>query len=153
MITTGTPVLAASLAFKAANDSAAAGAQASAGEGSASSPSVKVTLSPLAAHKSETSRVQDDDIQKSDLPDAVKETLMRIRELKREIAEKTAQLQAALNDTSLEPEAQQARVAALQTAVVALNTALTSSNAALLKAYKQMTPEQVKAATLLAMKG
>ncbi|MCH5550610.1 hypothetical protein L6227_15120 [Pseudomonas syringae pv. syringae] len=114
--------------------------------------SVKVSLSTVSLAKSAADSDPNRDIKESDLPNNVKETLIRIRELKKQIAEKMAEVQAAIADSSLSPQARQVKVGSLQSALAGLNAALMSANAALEKASSSMSDAQVKQAALMSMK-
>ncbi|WP_225651174.1 hypothetical protein [Pseudomonas sp. P135] len=118
----------------------------------AAPPSVKVSLSTAGIAKSTAKDDPNRDIKESNLPSNVKDTLIRIRELKERIAEKMAEVQAAMSDSSLSPQAKQVKVGSLQTALAGLNAALMSANGSLQKASGNMSDAQVKQAAVLSMK-
>ncbi|SDW64009.1 hypothetical protein SAMN05444064_105202 [Pseudomonas syringae] len=116
---------------------------------------VKVSLSTASLNKSAAESDPNRDIKESNLPDNVKNTLIRIRELKQQIAEKTAELQAVMADSSLSPQARQAKAGSLQTVLATLNAGLMTASAALEKASNSghMTDDQVSQTAMLSMKG
>ncbi|WP_227443659.1 hypothetical protein [Pseudomonas cannabina] len=116
---------------------------------------VKVSLSTASLNKSAAESDPNRDIKESNLPDNVKNTLIRIRELKQQIAEKTAELQAVMADSSLSPQAKQVKAGSLQTVLATLNAGLMTASAALEKASNsgQMTDDQVSQTAMLSMKG
>ncbi|WP_230081100.1 MULTISPECIES: hypothetical protein [Pseudomonas syringae group] len=68
---------------------------------------------------------------------------------------KTAELQVVMADSSLSPQAKQAKVGSLQTVLATLNAGLMTASAALEKASNsgQMTDDQVSQTAMLSMKG
>ncbi|EGH65460.1 hypothetical protein A264_23268 [Pseudomonas syringae pv. actinidiae ICMP 19071] len=118
------------------------------------SEGVKVSLSTAGVSKSAAEGDPNRDIKDSNLPDNVKNTLIRIRELKQQIAERTAELQAVMADNSLSPQAKQVKVGSLQTMIAGLTAGLMTANSALEKASNSgvMTDDQVKQAAVLSMK-
>ncbi|UII74386.1 hypothetical protein LVW35_21165 [Pseudomonas sp. HN11] len=81
------------------------------------------------------------DIDDSDLKDNIKQLLKMIRELKKQLEDKMAELAAAMADTSMTPEARQARIAGLQSDVTSLQGALATTQTQLAKAMKDEPPE------------
>lgn len=138
-------------------------------------PSVQVDLSPLGRKKSQQAE-EDKDIEDSELPDAVKNVLKRMRQLKREIEEKRQELEqliqqqvvstAAPAQATATPEAagqipaqsggqpseQQQQ---LNTELNLLNKALISAQDSLreLLANGDLTEQQIMTAMTLAAKG
>lgn len=114
---------------------------------------VQVTISGagLKAAQSSSGTNPNQDIDDSDLKDAIKQMLKMIRELRKQIAEKMKEMAAAMADTSLTPEARQAKVAGLQGDVAALQAGLMTAQSQLAKALKTESPEaQMQAMALLA---
>ncbi|WP_237235692.1 FlxA-like family protein [Pseudomonas sp. R76] len=73
-----------------------------------------------------------------------------IRELRKQLAEKMAQLSAAMNDTTMSPEARQAKVAGLQGDIANIQAGLMTAQAQLAKSLKDEPPEaQMEAMKLL----
>ena len=132
-------------------------AQAVAGESKPSEPveGVKVSLSGVGLQKAAKDKSDNSDIAESGLPPSVQQTLVRIRELKQQIAEKMAELQALMADQSMTPEDKQARVGAIQTTLAVLNAGLMTATTSLEKATKSgvINEQQSRQAATLAMKG
>lgn len=118
-------------------------AAASAGKGEAA-PGVNVSLSDVGLARSREAENKNADIDKSDLPDEVKQLLKMIRELKAQLAEKMAELQALMAQGDMEDDAQQAKVRAMQTEVGSINGALSTANAQLAQVMRdqKLTGEQ-----------
>ncbi|WP_457787174.1 hypothetical protein [Pseudomonas sp. PL-6] len=93
------------------------------------------------------------DIDDSGLPDSIKQLLKMIRELKAQIAEKQAQIEALMSDQSLDAEAKRQQLEGLQTELASLNSALASANANLIKLMRDngLSDEQMMTAASLAM--
>jgi Sec-independent protein translocase protein TatA len=93
------------------------------------------------------------DIDDSGLPDSIKQLLKMIRELKAQIAEKQAQIDALLSDQSLDPQARRLQLEALQTELASLNSALASANANLIQLMREngLSDEQMMTAASLVM--
>jgi hypothetical protein len=115
---------------------------------------IKVSLSAAGMDKATGKDKPNRDIEESGLPNNVQETLKRIRELKQQIAEKMAEMQALMSDPSLTPEMKQSRVGALQTTLATLNAGLMTANNALTKAIKDsgLSKNQSTQAATLSMK-
>ena len=103
---------------------------------------IKVTIS-ADAFKAAKVESSDSDIDESGLDDNVKQMLKTIRQLKQQIDEKLAELQAVGMDQSLTPEERQAKVANLQTAISSLQAGLITAQTSLAKAMKGMSPEDI----------
>ncbi len=123
------------------------------GTGPVGSSAVKVTLSAAGLSQS-VQQSNNKDIEDSGLPPTIQQTLKMIRELKKQLAEKMAELQALANNKNLSPQQRQARIAALQSAINGINAALVTATAALGKAMKDqhLSAEQVLKAGALAAK-
>lgn len=113
---------------------------------------LRVSLSELGKSMS-AKPDKNEDIDKSELPQAIKDLLKMIRELRAQIAEKQAQIDAIMSDQSLDTEAKRQQVEGLQTELASLNSALTAANANLVKLMREngLSSEQMQAATTLAM--
>jgi len=119
----------------------------------AATPAVSVTLSAVGVSKA-ARQSNNKDIEESGLPPTIQQTLKMIRELKKQLAEKIAELQALVNDKDLPAQQRQARMAALQSAINAINAALLVATNSLGQAMKDqnLSPEQVIQAGALAAK-
>lgn len=117
-----------------------------------SSSSTIVSLSEDGLKKSAKAKGQNENIEKSNLPDQTKEALIRIRELKKELAEKMKELQEAMNDTSLSPDSKRIKIASLQGSVNALSSALNTANSEMQKASKNLSESDAKTVSMLASK-
>lgn len=110
---------------------------------------VQVSLSPASLMKAKDSK--NDDIDQAGLPDALKQLLKRMRELKQQIAEKQKELQAAMAEPGLSDEERVRKVQALQQELTALTGALMDLQAAFRKQLEtaDLTDEQVSQALAL----
>jgi hypothetical protein len=109
---------------------------------------VKVTISGagMGASKAES---ENSDIDNSSLSDSVKQLLKMIRQIKKQIAEKMAELAAIMADNSMTKEARMARAANVQTALTSLQAGLTLAQTSLVKAMKDESPSaQLEAMSL-----
>ena len=95
---------------------------------------IRVSLSDLG--KPSKSQ-KNDDIEKSSLPDGIKELLKMIRELKAQIAERRAELEAIASDQSLDDETRTQRMEALRSQLTSLQSALSSANLNLAKLVRE----------------
>ncbi|AEB58123.1 Uncharacterised protein [Ectopseudomonas mendocina] len=113
---------------------------------------LRVSLSQLGKSMSAKSE-ENEDIDKSDLPQAIKDLLKMIRELRAQIVEKQAQIEAIMSDQSLDAEAKRQKLEGLQSELASLNSALTSANANLIKLMRDnnLTDTQKQTASTLAM--
>lgn len=113
---------------------------------------IRVTLSELGLNRSQQAS-KNDDIDKSDLPDTIKNILKTIRALRQQIAEQMAKLQAITADESLSPESRAAQAQALQLQISTLNGALSTASASLIKAAKDagLSGEQMQSVATLSM--
>ena len=94
---------------------------------------INISLSATGRSLSGSSAEKNKDIDDSDLPAAIKETLKRIRELRMAMQEKIQELNKTMADRSLTDEQRRQRVESLQVEVAALISALALANNALLK--------------------
>lgn len=115
-------------------------------------PAVSVTISGAAMKAAAAEKTSNSDIDESGLADNVKNLLKMIREIKKQIAEKQAEMAAVMADRSLSPEQARARLSGLQSALGALQASLTSAQASLTKAMKDMSAGDAAKAATLAMK-
>lgn len=115
--------------------------------------SLKVSLSELGRKMSGKAEEKNKDIDEADLPEAIKQLLKMIRELRAQIAEKLAELQEIMADDSLDAETKRIKVEALQSELGSLNGALSSANANLVKLMREqnLSPEQMQTAAALAV--
>jgi len=113
---------------------------------------VKVTISGAALKTASAQKSQDNDIAESGLSDQVQKILKMIRELKKQIAEKQAQLQQVMTNKSLSPEQANAQASALQSAISVLNAALMTAISSLNEAMKDSSADDAVKASSLAAK-
>lgn len=113
---------------------------------------LRVSLSELGQSLSAKAG-KDRDIDDSGLPDSIKQLLKMIRELKAQIAEKQAQIDALLGDQCLDPQARRLQLEALQSELASLSGALAAANANLIKLMSDnnLSDEQMMTAASLAM--
>ena len=107
--------------------------------------SIKVTLSEQSQKISEAAE-KNKDIDESSLPDNVKQALKMIRELRQQLAEKQAELQALMADQGLSEEERMQQAQGLQSEIASLNGAISTANGALLQAIKgaSLSPDQLQ---------
>ncbi|TFW45396.1 hypothetical protein PspCFBP13506_04430 [Pseudomonas sp. CFBP13506] len=115
-------------------------------------PGVSVTISGAAMKAAAAQKTSNNDIDDSGLADNVKQLLKMIRDIKKQIAEKQAEMAAVMADKNLSPEQARARLAGLQSALSGLQAGLTSAQASLAKAMKDMSAGDAIKASGLAMK-
>ncbi|UXV18310.1 hypothetical protein N4P55_20850 [Pseudomonas fluorescens] len=118
----------------------------------AATAGVKVVISGAGMDASKAEQSSNSDIDNSSLSDSVKQLLKMIRQLKKQLAEKMAELSAAMADTSMSPEARQAKIARLQGDVMTLQSGLTMAQTQLGKSMKGEPPAAQLEAMSLAMK-
>lgn len=112
-------------------------------------PGVSVTISGAAMKAAAAENTSNSDIDKSGLSDSVKNLLKMIREIKKQIADKQAEMAAVMSDKSLTPDQARVRISALQSTLNGLQASVTSAQASLVKAMKDSSGgDQVKAAGL-----
>ncbi|WP_330212221.1 hypothetical protein [Pseudomonas sp. Z18(2022)] len=112
---------------------------------------VKVTISGAGMGMASAKKSSNSDIDESSLSDASKQLLKMIRELKKQLAQKMAELSAAMANTSLSPEARQAKVAGLQGDVATIQAGLMTAQTQLAKVLKDESPQaQMEAMSLMA---
>ncbi len=110
---------------------------------------VKVTLSGAALQAVRDTKKSNSDIEESGLPNEVQQVLKMIREIKKQIAEKQAELTAVMADNTLSAEQARVTVNNLQGAIAVLNASLITAQTALGKAMKGLSgPDAMKAASL-----
>ncbi|MCK6187639.1 MULTISPECIES: hypothetical protein [unclassified Pseudomonas] len=112
---------------------------------------VTVTISAAAFKAAAAPKSANADIDDSGLDDNVKQVLKMIRQLKQQIAEKMAELQAIAADKSLTPEQAQARIANVQGAISSLQAGLLTAQTSLAKAMKTMSADAALKAASLSM--
>lgn len=107
--------------------------------------SIKVTLSEQ-SQKIREAAEKNKDIDESSLPDNVKQALKMIRELRQQLAEKQAELQALMADQGLSEEERMQQAQGLQSEIASLNGAISTANGALLQAIKgaSLSPDQLQ---------
>lgn len=111
--------------------------------------SIRVDLSLKGLEISSKQQAEADaDIDKSGLPESVRQLLKMIRKLQKELAEANRQLQALMRDRSLDPVEMQKKTAALQARVSALSASLNTLNFGLVRAMNQanLSPDDVNKA-------
>ncbi|AZE74342.1 hypothetical protein C4K00_4130 [Pseudomonas synxantha] len=118
----------------------------------AAKPAVSVTISGAAMKAAAAEKTSNSDIDDSGLADNVKNLLKMIREIKKQIAEKQAEMATVMADKNLSPEQARARLSGLQSALSGLQASLTSAQASLTKAMKDMSAGDAVKAASLAMK-
>lgn len=113
---------------------------------------IKVTLSEQSQKISEAAK-DNKDIDGSSLPDNIKQILKMIRELRQQLAEKQAELQALMADQSLSEEERMQKAQGLQGEISTLNGAISTANGELIKAIHDanMTPDQLQEMSTLMM--
>ncbi|GIZ13536.1 twin-arginine translocase TatA/TatE family subunit [Pseudomonas sp. NCCP-436] len=114
---------------------------------------VRLTLSELGRRLS-ASAASNEDIDNSDLPQAIRDLLKMIRELRQQIAEVKVEIEALMSCLDLEPDSRQRQLEALRDELGALNRALTAANANLLRLMKdnQLSDSQMMTAATLALR-
>ncbi|RMT90892.1 hypothetical protein ALP39_01661 [Pseudomonas marginalis pv. marginalis] len=117
----------------------------------AATEGVKVSISPDGFKAAGAVKSANADIDDSGLDDNVKQVLKMIRQLKQQIAEKMAELQAIAADKSLTPEQVQAKTANVQGAISSLQAGLMTAQISLAKAMKTMSADQALKAASLSM--
>jgi hypothetical protein len=112
---------------------------------------VKVTFSGAALLAISDAKKSSSDIEESGLPDNVQQALKMIREIKKQIEEKQAELAAVMADKTLSAEQARAKVSNIQGALAALNAALVTAQTSLSKAMKGLSGDDAMKAASLAM--
>lgn len=114
---------------------------------------VRLTLSELGRRLS-ASAASNEDIDNSDLPQAIRDLLKMIRELRQQIAEVKVEIEALMSCLDLEPDSRQRQLETLRDELGALNRALTAANANLLRLMKdnQLSDSQMMTAATLALR-
>lgn len=111
---------------------------------------IRVTLSELGKSKSGASQ-RKSAIDESNLPELIKQILKTIRELKLQLDQKLAELQAVMGDGALAPEEKQSRLQALQSELATLSGALSSAYSSLSKAMRDMQLSDTDIQTALSL--
>ncbi|ASV40084.1 hypothetical protein CI807_29060 [Pseudomonas sp. NS1(2017)] len=111
---------------------------------------VAVTISTAGFKAARNDRNKD--IDSSNLKDNAKQLLKMIRELKKQIADKQAELAALNSDTSMTPEQRKARMDNLRSALATLQSSLSMAHTQLGKAMKGESAESQMEAMSLAAK-
>ncbi|MEK1943851.1 MAG: hypothetical protein AAAB16_26035 [Pseudomonas sp.] len=113
---------------------------------------IKVTLSEQ-AQKISSNAKDNKDIDESSLPDSVKQALKMLRELRQQLAEKQAELQALMADQGLSEEERMQKAQGLQSEIASLNGAISTANGALLQAVRDaaLSPDQMQEMSSLMM--
>lgn len=110
-----------------------------------------VGWSDLLAGSNKANSSKNADINNSNLPDEVKEQLKMIRELREKLAEKQAELQALMADTSLSKEERQAKLQTLNAEIAMLSSGMREATSQLnrLMSDMKLTQAERKEAGLL----
>ena len=95
---------------------------------------IQVSISPEARKKAEEVKQRNADIDASNLPDGIKDSLKAIREIEQKIADKLKELTDLASDKTLNPEQKDAHSKQLQLEVSALRSGLSSAVSELNKA-------------------
>lgn len=95
---------------------------------------IQVSISPEARKKAEEVKQRNADIDASNLPDGIKDSLKAIREIEQKIADKLKELTDLISDKALDPEQKDAHSKQLQLEVSALRSGLSSAVSELNKA-------------------
>ncbi|WP_219269205.1 hypothetical protein [Pseudomonas sp. Xaverov 259] len=119
---------------------------------SAAVEGVAVTISGAAMKAAADEKTSNSDIDDSGLADNVKNLLKMIREIKKQIAEKQAEMAALMADKNLSPDQMRARLSGLQSALSALQASLVGMQTSLTKAMKDMSASDAAKTAALAMK-
>ncbi|MBS7350698.1 MAG: hypothetical protein KIG95_11195 [Comamonas sp.] len=116
-------------------------------------PSAQVRISPAALEQARAAKGSEDVQDSDDLPDTMQKLLEMIRELKKQLAERTQDLQALMRDSSLSPEERNAQAQQLQSQLGALNSAIATAMGQLLKLMKEAELSQEQSAAVVASLG
>lgn len=95
---------------------------------------IQVSISPEARKKAEEVKQRNADIDASNLPDGIKDSLKAIREIEQKIADKLKELTDLVSDKTLNPGQKDAHSKQLQLEVSALRSGLSSAVSELNKA-------------------
>ncbi|MDQ0741692.1 hypothetical protein [Pseudomonas sp. W4I3] len=112
---------------------------------------VKVTFSGAALKAISEAKKSSSAIEDSGLPDNVQQVLKMIREIKKQIEEKQAELAAVMADKTLSAEQTRVKVSNLQGALASLNAALVTAQTSLTKAMKGLSGDDAMKAASLSM--
>ncbi|MFC4447400.1 hypothetical protein [Castellaniella denitrificans] len=108
-------------------------------------------LSQVASRNASNASDRDQDIDDSDLPDAVKNLLRMIRDLRERLAELARELQAVQTDEGMDPELRRARLLRIRAQMGTLNGALVAATqklSSLMREMKLDKSQQMTAAQL-----
>ncbi|WP_217703450.1 MULTISPECIES: hypothetical protein [Oxalobacteraceae] len=127
-------------------------------ESSEKSSGTRVTLSDLgqalaAKRQAANQPVKNQDIDKSSLPDTIKDLLKRIRELQEQIREQQQKLNTIMANQRLSPEQKQEQMQQIQATINSLSGALNSAYGQLNKLTRDLDltkEQQMSVASLLA---
>jgi len=126
---------------------------------SSAKKSIHVDLSPLARSVSGKGGIAgaggNDDIDKADLPQQIKDALKRIRQLKQELREAEEKLAKVQANSQLSEDEKKVQTEQLRSQIKSLQGALASANDALAKAVKQqkLSTEQTTSVATLMVRG
>lgn len=111
---------------------------------------IHVDLSPLGLQKSKKAE-RDKDIDESELPDTVKQSIKAIRDKQEELEKKQQELQQLMSNNSMPPEEKQEKVKALQSEVSSLSRGLVDSKNNLVSSMQDqgLTEQQIQTAMAL----
>lgn len=115
-----------------------------------SSVGLHLSISPMGLQKSKKAD-RDKDIEESDLPDNVKQSLKAIRDQQEELEKKRQELQILMRDDSMPPEEKQQAIQLLQLEISSLSLAVNDAKSNLLKSMQdqELTEEQIQKAMAL----
>lgn len=111
---------------------------------------IHVDLSPLGLQKSKKAE-RDKDIDESELPDDVKQSLKAIRDKQEELEEKQQELQRLMSNSSMPPEEKQEKVKALQAEVSTLSRGVVDAKNNLVSSMQDqgLSEQQIQTAMAL----
>ena len=111
---------------------------------------IHVDISPLGLQKSKKAE-RDKDIDESELPDSVKQSIKAIRDKQEELEKKQQELQQLMSNNSMPPEEKQEKVKALQSEVSSLSRGLVDSKNNLVSSMQDqgLTEQQIQTAMAL----
>jgi hypothetical protein len=111
---------------------------------------IHVDLSPLGLQKSKKAE-RDKDIDESELPDSVKQSLKAIRDKQEELEKKQQELQQLMSNSSMPPEEKQEKVKALQAEVSTLSRGVVDAKNNLVSSMQDqgLTEQQIQTAMAL----
>ncbi|MCI8209965.1 hypothetical protein AUC61_10510 [Pseudomonas sp. S25] len=119
------------------------------------SQSAEVSLSAAGLARAALSGSTNTDIKQSGLPDSVQKILNSVRDSQKRLAQSNSELQATLNDKSLNPDMRQAKAAALQTVSAIYQRQISTSASDLssvMNALQLKSADKAKASMLMLAK-